>query len=62
VRLEIFDVTGRRVQTLVDEAFSAGDYRSTWDTSSIGGERRRGGVCEVRVCTLTETRSVVLLN
>jgi len=64
VRLEVFDVTGRRVQTLVDESLGAGRYRVTWDGSTIGGERRRGGVYKVRLRAgaVTETRTVVLLN
>lgn len=64
VRLEVFDITGRRVQTLVDESLGAGRYRVTWDGSSIGGETRRGGVYKVRLRagTVTETRTVVLLN
>lgn len=31
VRLEIFDIMGRKVETLVDAFFAEGDYRMHWD-------------------------------
>jgi hypothetical protein len=37
VRLEVFDVRGRRVAGLVDGWRPAGVYRSTWETSRDGG-------------------------
>lgn len=35
VRLEIFDITGALVQTLVDESLPAGSYRVTWDVKDL---------------------------
>ena len=35
VRLTLFDVTGREVQTLVDERLSAGYYRFRWDAAGV---------------------------
>ena len=34
-RLEVFDVLGRLVETLVDEPRAAGTYRVTWEASSL---------------------------
>jgi hypothetical protein len=63
-RLEVFDVSGRRVQTLVDQVLTGGRYRATWDGASADGRRRSGGVYKVRLRagSTSETRTVVLLN
>ncbi|UCE24178.1 MAG: T9SS type A sorting domain-containing protein [Candidatus Zixiibacteriota bacterium] len=36
VRLEIFNIMGRRVATVVDETMSAGYHNVTWDGSKVG--------------------------
>ncbi|MFV1980347.1 MAG: T9SS type A sorting domain-containing protein, partial [Rhodothermia bacterium] len=35
VTLQVFDVTGRLVETLVDEQLSAGSYRVTFDAGNL---------------------------
>jgi hypothetical protein len=34
-RLEIFDINGRRIATLVDERRHAGTHAATWDASAM---------------------------
>ncbi|MCA9726162.1 MAG: hypothetical protein KC729_00660, partial [Candidatus Eisenbacteria bacterium] len=44
VRLEIFDVVGRSVTTLVDEALPAGSYSRFWDRRDRSGHTVPSGV------------------
>jgi hypothetical protein len=44
VRLSIFDVSGRRVQTLAEGARPAGDQSVTWDGTDVTGQRVASGV------------------
>ena len=41
VRLEIYNLLGQRIRTLVDEVQAAGSYRVSWDARD-GARRRRG--------------------
>ncbi len=52
VRLEIYDVLGRRVETLVDDAKGAGTHRAPFD-----GDRLASGVYFIRLATPNETLS-----
>ncbi|MFA4839849.1 MAG: T9SS type A sorting domain-containing protein, partial [Candidatus Neomarinimicrobiota bacterium] len=36
VKLQIFDLTGRLVQTLVDESRPAGSYTAIWNAQNVG--------------------------
>jgi flagellar hook assembly protein FlgD len=49
VSLEIFDLSGRRVRTLLDGIFSAGVHRAPWDGSDATGAPVASGVYLVRV-------------
>jgi hypothetical protein len=49
VSLMIYDVTGRRVTTLVDSERLPGSYRVPWDGTDGGGRRVAGGVYFVRL-------------
>jgi hypothetical protein len=59
VRVEIFDMTGRLVQTLADGAMSAGRHSLTWDATS-----RASGVYLVRMSHQdgVSTRKILLLR
>lgn len=44
VRLEVFDLSGRRVRMIADRAFVAGAHRETWDRTDAHGARVPAGV------------------
>jgi flagellar hook assembly protein FlgD len=44
VTLEVFDVGGRRVRTLLSGWLSAGRHRATWDGKDERGSRRTAGL------------------
>jgi hypothetical protein len=44
VQLEIYDVSGRRIRTLVDRVLTAGEHRSAWDGRDDAGSRVGSGV------------------
>lgn len=48
VRLELFDVAGRRVTMLLDESRPAGEHRLAWNGRGEDGTRLRGGVFLLR--------------
>jgi hypothetical protein len=64
VKISIYDLTGRRVATLVDGAQPAGRYAANWDGRDATGNRAVAGVYFVRLETaLTkETRKITLLR
>ena len=64
VRVEVYDVMGRRVRCLVDKEVSAGRYQLTWDGCNAQGKRVSAGVYFVRLSTDKETRveKAVLIN
>jgi hypothetical protein len=49
VELQIFDLRGRQVRTLVAADFEAGSYSRQWDGLTDGGKAAPGGVYLVRV-------------
>jgi flagellar hook assembly protein FlgD len=44
VRLEVFDVLGRRIKILMDGVKGPGRHRVTWDGTDAGGANVTGGV------------------
>jgi hypothetical protein len=64
VVLEIFDVAGRKVATLVDERLPAGPYNAEWTGFSDGGERVASGVYfyRLRAGERETSRKMVLLK
>jgi hypothetical protein len=55
VHLDIYDVTGRRVRTLVSGPLPAGEQTQAWDGRDRHGDRVRSGVYFVRLKTPTRT-------
>jgi Tol biopolymer transport system component len=49
VRLEIFDLLGRRVRTLVDEDLAPAFHARSWDANDNQGQRVRPGIYMVRM-------------
>ncbi len=49
VTVEIYDVTGRRIRTLVHEVRAPGKYREIWEGEDAEGRRQPAGVYVVRV-------------
>jgi len=62
VSIEVFDVTGRRLSTLVRGRVEAGEWRVAWDGRDGGGRRLRAGVYFVRMTGTgpDRTRRIVL--
>ena len=55
VRLELYDVSGRRVRTLASGTLPAGEHSSAWDGRDEHGNAVRPGVFFVRLSTPTRT-------
>jgi hypothetical protein len=64
VRLEIFDIRGRRVTTLLDGWFTAGSHAIRWSGTNDRGSESPPGVFFYRLSTpeRTETRRMVLVR
>jgi len=62
VRLEIFDLLGRRVRTLIDAPRQAGSAEVVWDGSDDGGARARPGLYLARLHTSEATTHTHVLR
>jgi hypothetical protein len=64
VELSIYDVSGRRVATLVREELEAGRYEAVWNGRATGGRTAASGVyfCRLEAGGAVETRKMVLLR
>jgi hypothetical protein len=49
VRLEVFDMTGQKIATLVDEEMAPGSYRVQWDAREAHGRTVASGVYLYRI-------------
>lgn len=49
VRLEVFDMMGRQVATLVDASYSAGQYEVQWNATNDAGEQVASGIYVYRM-------------
>ncbi|MCB1150636.1 T9SS type A sorting domain-containing protein, partial [bacterium] len=54
--VEIYDVRGAKVRTLLDARVDAGPHTATWDGRDDGGTARASGVYFARVKVGEETR------
>lgn len=64
VRLEVFDITGRRIRTLASSTFAAGHHDVAWDGKDDRGARARAGIYRVRLSTAgtQDHRAIVLID
>ncbi|MDD2230734.1 MAG: Ser-Thr-rich GPI-anchored membrane family protein [Candidatus Cloacimonetes bacterium] len=64
VSLEIYDISGRKVCTLLDKKLSAGSYNTVWDGTSQHGQPVASGIYFVRMKAENETftRKLTLLK
>ena len=62
VELSIFNISGERVRSLVQEEKPAGKYAVVWDGRDNAGESVPGGIylCRIRAGQLTQTRKMIL--
>lgn len=65
VELNIYDLNGRRIKTLIKEILSAGEYSVVWNTEDNTGRNADSGIYfyELRMDNYyAETRKITLLN
>jgi len=64
VHLQIYDVRGRLVRTLVDGTAAAGEYRAGWNGRDSAGHPAAGGIyfCRLRANGREAVRKVVLID
>jgi flagellar hook assembly protein FlgD len=64
VRIEVYDVLGRRIRTLVDERRRAGPHRTVWRGRNALGRKVASGVyfLRLRAGETTATRKVVIVR
>jgi hypothetical protein len=60
VRLEIFDLTGRLLRTLIDAQAAAGDHVAEWNGRDMNGAQVSSGIYFVRVSAAGRTESMKL--
>jgi flagellar hook assembly protein FlgD len=63
-KLQIYDVTGRLVETLVNEPRSMGEHKVTWDSRDEKGSVVASGVYFVRLAfdRTVQTQTIVMLK
>jgi hypothetical protein len=64
VTLEVYDIVGRKVRTLVSEAVTAGTKRVIWDGNNADGATVASGVYfyRIKASDFSETRKMLLLK
>jgi FlgD Ig-like domain/Cytochrome c554 and c-prime len=64
VRLDVFDIRGRLVRTLVDNTRDAGAYHVLWDGTDANGQNLSSGVYlyRIKAGNFMKTRKMVLLK
>jgi hypothetical protein len=64
VRLEVFDITGRRIRMLASSTFAAGHHDLAWDGKDDRGVRAHAGIYRVRLSTAgtQDHRAIVLID
>jgi flagellar hook assembly protein FlgD len=62
VQVNVYDVAGRKVRTLADRVFPAGEAKLVWDGADDAGGKVGRGVYFVRSSTQREAGRVIVLN
>jgi hypothetical protein len=64
VNLDIYDILGRKVKTLIAGSLPAGDHLAVWDGTENSGAQASSGIYfyQLRAGTLTQTRKMALLK
>ncbi len=64
VTLEVFDTAGRRVRTLTDAVYPAGEHAVRWDGATAPGRVPAAGVYLLRLRALgrTLTRTAIVVR
>ncbi len=64
VKLEVFDMTGALVKTIIDEGLRAGNMEVTWDGTNTGGSKVASGIYLYRLQSggFVSTKKMVMLK
>ncbi len=64
VQIDIFNVAGQRVRTLVDRSFDAGEHTVQWDATDASGKSVAGGMYFYRLTSgeFVQSRKMMLLK
>jgi hypothetical protein len=64
VRMEIFNVLGQKIKTLIDEQLKAGCKEVSWDGKDGKGEQSPTGIyfCKIKVGEFSQSRKMLLLR
>lgn len=64
VRIEVLNLLGQRIATLVDERWPAGDYELQWDGRDEQGQSAPSGIylCRLQAGSFVETRKMMLVR
>lgn len=64
ITLSIYDITGRKLRTLIDKELSPGSYSVTWDGRNSKGESVSTGIylCRLKSSSQAATRKLLLLK
>jgi flagellar hook assembly protein FlgD len=58
----VFDISGRRVRTLADDALDAGVHAFAWDGRTAGGDAVAAGVYFAKLHAMGQERTVKLIR
>jgi len=64
VKLEIFDIMGRQIKTILDKELDAGNYKTIWNSKDNNGVEMPSGVYMYRLCcdNFEDTRKMTLIR
>jgi flagellar hook assembly protein FlgD len=62
VQVNVYDVAGRKVRTLADRVFPAGEAKLVWDGTDNAGTKVGRGVYFVRSSTQRDAGRIIVLN